>query len=129
MFDLCPGPGALLQNEDGGQLAYCRTMFEGKVKEHETWWPTLFVIPWFLAIGVLFKILLCDLPKAHHGIYAEAFEDWRARGVVTHIEFQGAVKKKKKSSKPGTPNYLRLYFPAGKAEPLITGTVVNAEAP
>ena len=124
--DSCPG--ALLQNEDGGQLAYCRTMFEGKVKEHETWWPTLFVIPWFLAIGVLLKILWCDLPKAHHGIYAEAFEDWRARGVVTHIEFQGAIKKKKKSSKPGTPNYLRLYFPAGKAEPVITGTVVHAAA-
>ena len=42
---------------------------------------------------------------------------------------EGAVKKKKKSSNPGTPNYLRLYFPAGKAEPVITGTVVHAEAP
>ena len=43
--DSCPG--ALLQNEDGGKLAYCRTMFEGKVKEHETWWPTLLLYPGF----------------------------------------------------------------------------------
>ena len=118
-------PGALLRNEDGGQLEYCRTMFEGKAKEHETWWPHLFIplfaLPFFYAL----RVLCCALPSAHPRLYAEAFEDWRARGVVTRVEFQGAVHKKKKKD---TPNYLRLYFPAGKAEPVITGTVVHAAA-
>ena len=49
--------------------------------------------------------------------------------VLAHVSCEeGAVRKKKKSSKPGTPNYLRLYFPTGKAEPVMTGTVVDAEA-
>ena len=81
-------PGALLKNEDGGQLEYCRTMFEGKAKEHETWWPHLFIplfaLPFFYAL----RVLCCALPSAHPRLYAEAFEDWRARGVGICVEIK-----------------------------------------
>ncbi len=81
-------PGALLKNEDGGQLEYCRTMFEGKAKEHETWWPHLFIplfaLPFFYAL----RVLCCALPSAHPRLYAEAFEDWRARGVDICVEIK-----------------------------------------
>ena len=92
-YDCTSCPASLLDEEDENKVG-CRTMFEGKATEHEVWWPFLFIAVWALPIGVLVR-LLCALPSAHHRLYAEAFEDWRARGVVTHVEFQGAVHKKR----------------------------------
>ena len=123
-YDCTSCPASLLDEEDENKVG-CRTMFEGKATEHEVWWPFLFIAVWALPIVVLVR-LLCALKSANHRLYAEAFEDWRARGVVSHVEFQGAVHRKHGKD---TPNYLRLYFPAGQAvEPVITGTVVHAAA-
>ena len=50
----------------------------------------------------------------------EAFEDWRARGIVAHVSYQRGGKH--------SPNYLRLWFPAGQAmqmQPVATGPVVQ----
>ena len=63
--------------------------------------------------------------QAPHAIDASITHWLVSAQVVAHVEFQGAVHKKKKKD---TPNYLRLYFPTGKAEPVMTGTVVDAEA-
>ena len=123
-YDCKSCPASLLDEEDENKVG-CRTMFEGKATEHEVWWPFLFIAVWALPIVVLVR-LLCALKSANHRLYAEAFEDWRARGIVTHVQFQGAVHRKHGKD---TPNYLRLYFPAGQAvEPVITGTVVHAAA-
>ena len=123
-YDCTSCPASLLDEEDENKVG-CRTMFEGKATEHEVWWPFLFIAVWALPIVVLVR-LLCALKSANHRLYAEAFEDWRARGIVTHVQFQGAVHRKHGKD---TPNYLRLYFPAGQAvEPVITGTVVHAAA-
>ena len=97
----------------------CRTMFEGNAKEYEVTWPLLFLIPYLLPIPFLIG-LICASACAVPRLYDEAFEDWRARGVVTHVTYQRGGKH--------SPNYLRLWFPAGQAvqmQPVATGPVVQ----
>ena len=83
-YDCTSCPASLLDEEDENKVG-CRTMFEGKATEHEVWWPFLFIAVWALPIFVLVP-LLCALASAHHRLYAEAFSDWRTRGVGACVE-------------------------------------------
>ena len=106
----CP---ATLTDEKGA----CKTMFEGNAKDYEVTWPLLFLIPYLLPIPFLIA-LICASACAVPRLYDEAFADWKARGVVTHVTYQRGGKH--------SPNYLRLWFPPGQAvQPVITGPVMQ----
>ena len=108
----CP---ARLTDEKGA----CKTMFEGKAKDYEVTWPLLFLIPYLLPIPFIIAFICasaCAVPR----LYDEAFADWKARGIVTHVTYQRGGKH--------SPNYLRLWFPPGQAmqmQPVATGPVVQ----
>ena len=108
----CP---ATLTDEKGA----CKTMFEGKAKDYEVTWPLLFLIPYLLPIPFII-FFICASACAVPRLYDEAFADWKARGVVTHVTYQRGGKH--------SPNYLRLWFPPGQAmqmQPVATGPVVQ----
>ena len=94
-------------------------MFEGNAKDYEVTWPLLFLIP-FLAPFVFIVYLGCAYDCAVSRLYEEAFEDWRARGVVTHVNSQ-----QKTCCTTNRVGYLGLWFnddgcytlPHGKHEP------------
>ncbi|CAH0366346.1 unnamed protein product [Pelagomonas calceolata] len=97
----------------------CKTMFEGPAKDYEVTWPLLFLIPYLLPIPFII-FFICASACAVPRLYEEAFEDWRARGVVTHVTYQRGGKH--------SPNYLRLWFPPGQSvQPVITGPVVTGQ--
>ena len=101
----------------------CRTMFEGKAKDYEVTWPLLFLIPYLLPIPFLIA-LICASACAVPRLYDEAFEDWRARGVVTHVTYQRGGKH--------SPNYLRLWFPPGQAmqmQPVVQPGTFTVQVP
>ena len=99
------------------EKAACKTMFEGNANDYEVTWPLLFLIPYLLPIPFIIG-LICASACAVPRLYEEAFEDWRARGVVTHVTYQRGGKH--------SPNYLRLWFPPGQAvQPVITGPVIQ----
>ena len=110
----CP---ATLTDEKGA----CKTMFEGKAKDYEVTWPLLFLIPYLLPIPFII-FFICASACAVPRLYDEAFADWKARGVVTHVTYQRGGKH--------SPNYLRLWFPPGQAvqmQPVATGPVVTGQ--
>ncbi len=103
----CP---ATLADEKGA----CKTMFEGNANDYEVTWPLLFLIPYLLPIPFIIG-LICASACAVPRLYDEAFADWKARGVVTHVTYQRGGKH--------SPNYLRLWFPPG--QPVVTGPVIQ----
>lgn len=93
----CPA----LDHPPGG----CKTRFEGKASSEGVGWPLLFLIPFLLPVPFIVAIT-CAQAFATPRLYAEAFDDWRARGIVAHVQFVGGGKH--------SPNYLRLFFPPGQ---------------
>ena len=87
----------------------CRTMVEGKARRHETAWPLFLLIPFLLPLVLYFTVACTTLTCQAQLLYKKAFEEWRARGVITHVEFQRGGKH--------SPHYLRLWFPPGQAVP------------
>ena len=87
----------------------CRTMVEGKARRHETAWPLFLLIPFLLPLVLYFTVACTTLTCQAQLLYKRAFEEWRARGVITHVEFQRGGKH--------SPHYLRLWFPPGQAVP------------
>ena len=85
----------------------CRTMVEGKARRHETAWPLFLLIPFLLPLVLYFTVACTTLTCQAQLLYKKAFEEWRARGVITHVEFQRGGKH--------SPHYLRLWFPPGQA--------------
>ena len=97
----------------------CKTMFEGNAKDYEVTWPLLILIP-FLVPFVCIVFLGAAYDCAVSRLYGEAFEDWRARGVVTHVNSQQTT-----CCMTNRVGYLGLWFnddgcytlPPGKHEP------------
>jgi len=112
---ICPAS----QNTKHFGTTKCKTMFEGNAKDYEVTWPLLFLIP-FLAPFVFIVYLGCAYDCAVSRLYEEAFEEWRARGVVTHVNSQ-----QKTCCTTSRVGYLGLWFnddgcytlPHGKHEP------------
>ena len=90
-----------------GRGLKCRTMVEGKARRHETSWPLFLLIPFLLPLVLYFTVACTTLTCQAQRLYKKAFEEWRARGVITHVEFQRGGKH--------SPHYLRLWFPPGQA--------------
>ena len=78
-----------------GGKSKCRTMFEGKARRHETWWPWLFLIPVLLPVIGFSRVGKYGFFETQR-LYEEAFEEWFAGSVINHVEFQ--------------PNRLLLWF-------------------
>ena len=79
----------------------CGTFYEGRASHYEVAWPLVFWIP---ILGSIVAMVV--LPQLKFGqlrrVYAEAFADWLARGIVTHVHVvRGCTLK---------PKALRLYF-------------------
>ena len=84
----------------------CRTMVEGKARRHETAWPLFLLIPFLLPLVLYFTVACTTLTCQAQLLYKKAFEEWRARGVITHVEFQRGGKHRAtcgSGSHPGSP--------------------------
>ena len=79
----------------------CGTFYEGRASLYEVAWPLVFWIPILGSIVAMVVLPQLKFGQLRRG-YAEAFADWLARGIVTHVHVvRGCTLK---------PKALRLYF-------------------
>ena len=108
-YDCTSCPASLLEEEDENRVG-CKTMFEGNAKDPGVTWPLLFLIP--LGAPLVFIIFLgCAYDRAVSRLYHEAFEDWRARGVVAHVNSERLIWSM--CFLTNRVGYLRLWFNDG----------------
>ena len=89
-----------------GGKSKCRTMFEGKARRHETWWPWLFLIPVLLPVIGFNRVIKYGFFETQR-LYEEAFEEWFAGSVINHVEFQIRGDENHKGT---MGNHLLLWF-------------------